>query len=162
MGFHGTTTLRNVHFVAWQFSAKFPGFSPAKEQLVTSAYLLSRRPAGFKTNRSWVSYCPAALTWTNTAKGGDVRLTFAPGFKRNQRSRFSSLGQTQQLCHQPPFCTTGALVGGRRGSMCAESGYCELIRPRKGLTSNNEAGQRAEIAWSKRQKRNLCLKTRRS
>jgi hypothetical protein len=27
---------------------------------------------------------------------------------------------------------------------------------RKGLTSNNEAGQRAEIAWSKRQKRNLC------
>src|SRR4029077_5388101 len=49
-----------------------------------------------------------------------------------------------------------------RRSNCAESGYCELIRPRKGLTSNNEAGQRAETAWSKRQKRNLCLKTRRS
>ena len=31
-----------------------------------------------------------------------------------------------------------------RRSNCAESGYCELIRPRKGLTSNNEAGQRAE------------------
>jgi hypothetical protein len=40
--------------------------------------------------------------------------------------------------------------------------YCELIRPRKGLTSNNEAGQQAETAWAKRQKRNLCLKTRRS
>jgi hypothetical protein len=24
----------------------------------------------------------------------------------------------------------------------------ELLRPRKGLTSNNEAGQRAETAWS--------------
>jgi hypothetical protein len=31
-----------------------------------------------------------------------------------------------------------------RRSNCAESGYCELIRPRKGLTSNNEAAQRAE------------------
>jgi len=49
-----------------------------------------------------------------------------------------------------------------RRSNYAQSGYCELIRPRKGLTSNNEAGQRAETAWSKRQKRYLCLKTRRS
>src|SRR4029077_17379401 len=45
-----------------------------------------------------------------------------------------------------------------RSSNWAESGYCELIRPQKGLTSNNEAGQRAETAWAKRQKPNLCLK----
>ena len=32
-----------------------------------------------------------------------------------------------------------------RRSNCAESGYCELIRPEKGLTSNNEAGQRAAV-----------------
>src|SRR5271165_4055597 len=95
MGFHGTTTLRNEPFVTWQFSAKSPGFSPAKEQIITSAYLLSRRPAGFRTNRSWVSYCPAALTWTNTAMGGGVRLTLAPGFKRNQRPRFSFFGPRQ-------------------------------------------------------------------
>src|SRR6476619_6816367 len=45
-----------------------------------------------------------------------------------------------------------------RSSNCAESGYCELIRPPKGLTTNNEAGQRAETAWAKRQKRNLSSK----
>src|SRR6266478_6574620 len=31
-----------------------------------------------------------------------------------------------------------------RRSNCAESGYCELIRPRKGLTSNNEVGKTAK------------------
>jgi len=36
-----------------------------------------------------------------------------------------------------------------RRSNYAESGYCELIRPRKGHTSNTEGGQRAETAWSK-------------
>ena len=56
------------------------------------------------------------------------------------------------------FWRIAAPVHPIRISNCAESGYCELIRHRKGLTSNSEAGQRAETAWAKRQKHNLCLK----
>jgi hypothetical protein len=39
-----------------------------------------------------------------------------------------------------------------RRSNCAESSYCALIHPRKGLTSNNEAGQRCRNGVVKRQK----------
>jgi hypothetical protein len=46
-----------------------------------------------------------------------------------------------------------------RSSNCAESGYCELIRPRKGLTSNNEASQLAETAWSNGKSAIFGLKT---
>src|SRR5258708_20086012 len=43
-----------------------------------------------------------------------------------------------------PLWRIAAPVHPIRRSNCAESGYCELIRPRKGLTSNNEVGKTAK------------------
>ena len=46
-----------------------------------------------------------------------------------------------------------------RRSKGAESGYCALIGPRKGLTSNPEAEERAEMAWSNDKSAIFGLKT---
>ena len=68
---------------------------------------------------------------------------------------------------KPPL-RTGKFVGFRgerccrasdAGLKCAESGYCALIGPRKGLTSDHEAGERAEMAWSNDKSAAFDLKT---
>jgi hypothetical protein len=116
-----------------------------------------------------------SITWSVSCRQGsrplDERgLSARIGQGRISRSEPLEVRVLTTSARKPPLRTDkfaalwriAAPVHPIRRSNCAESGYCELIRPRKGLTSNNEAGQRAEIAWSKRQKRNLCLKTRRS
>src|SRR5260370_39326 len=58
-----------------------------------------------------------------------------------------------------PLIRMAAAEPPMRRSNCAESSYCALIHPQKGLTINNEAGQRAEMAWSNGKSAIFGLKT---